>query len=95
MVIGDLSKDDARKFWEEYLPSANPSIPVPTLCFNEVYSILGGHMYHLEHCYFHGVRPELTSIVKMAMVRWSIFLFINHYSQSTTPQRWIFRCILY
>ena len=31
-------------------------------------------MYHLEHCYFRGVRPELTSIVKMAMVRWKTFL---------------------
>ena len=36
LVIGDLRKEDARKFWEEYFPSTNPSTPVPTLCFNDM-----------------------------------------------------------
>lgn len=52
MVIGDLVRDDAQQFWEEYLPKMYPSIPSPLLSFADVLAILGGHMYHLEQCYF-------------------------------------------
>ena len=31
MVIGDLVRDDAQQFWEEYLPTTYPSIPSPPL----------------------------------------------------------------
>ena len=31
-------------------------------------------MYHLEQCYFQGIPPELTSIVKIAHVSWKQFL---------------------
>ena len=44
---GDLSKDDAKVFWEQYLSADNPSIPVPSLEFN-VYNVFGGHMFHLK-----------------------------------------------
>ena len=71
IVIGDLSKDDAKVFWEQYLPADNPSIPVPSLQFNDVYDVFGGHMFQ---CYLRGVRPDLTTIVKMALVRWKLFV---------------------
>ena len=74
LVIGDLSKDDAKVFWEQYLPADNPSIPVPSLQFNDVYDVFGGHMFHLKQCYLRGVRPDLTTIVKMALVRWKLFV---------------------
>ena len=70
MAIGDVCKEDAKRFWEDYLPKMNPSIPVPNLSF-EVYNVFGGHMYHLEQCFCRGVHPQQTSIVKMAMVRWN------------------------
>lgn len=73
VVIGDLGKEDARQFWEEYLPDKYPAIPVPLLSFKDAYDVFGGYMYHLEQCYFRGIRPELTSIVKLALVRWKIF----------------------
>ena len=74
MVIGDLVRDDAQQFWEEYLPKTYPSIPSPPLSFGDVFAVLGGHMYHLEQCYFRGIPPELTSIVKIALVSWKQFL---------------------
>ena len=77
MVIGDLSKEDAKVFWEKYLPADNPSIPVPSLQFNDVYDVFGGHMFHLKKCYLRGVHPELTTIVKMALVRWKLFVVPN------------------
>ena len=43
LVIGDLNKDDAKVFWEQYLPADNLSIPVPSLQFN-VYDVFGGHV---------------------------------------------------
>ena len=33
-MIGDLSREDAIEFWEKYLPTNNPSTPVPTLHLN-------------------------------------------------------------
>ena len=74
IVIGDLSKDNAKVFWEQYLPANNPSIPAPSLQFNDVYDVFGGHMFHLKQCYLRGVRPDLTTIVKMALVRWKLFV---------------------
>ena len=74
MVIGDIVRDDAQQFWEEYLPKTYPSIPSPPLSFGDVFAVLGGHMYHLEQCYFRGIPPELTSIVKIALVSWKQFL---------------------
>ena len=74
MVIGDLSKEDAKVFWEKYLPTDNPSIPVPSLQFDDVYNVFGGHMFHLKQCYLRGVCPEWTTIVKMALVRWKQFV---------------------
>ena len=79
LVIGDLGKEDAKVFWEKYLPenylpTDNPSIPVPSLKFDDVYNVFGGHMFHLKQCYLRGVRPESTTIVKMALVRWKQFV---------------------
>ena len=70
IVIGDLFRDDTQQFWEEYLPKMYSSIPSPPLSFGDVFAVLGGHMYHLEQCYFRGIPPELTSIVKIALVSW-------------------------
>ena len=44
IVIGDLSKENAEVFWEQYLPADNPSIPVSSPQFNDVYDVLGGHV---------------------------------------------------
>ena len=63
MAIGDVCKEDAKRFREDYLPKMNPSIPVPNLSFDEVYDVFGGHMYHLEQCFCRGVHPQQTSIV--------------------------------
>ena len=30
--------------------------------------------FHLKQCYLRGVRPDLTTIVKMALVRWKLFI---------------------
>ena len=74
-MIGDLIRDDAQQFWEEYSPKTYPSIPSPPLSFEDVFAVLGGHiMYHLKQCYFRGIPPELTSIVKIALVSWKQFL---------------------
>ena len=59
-MIGDLVRDDAQQFWEEYIPKMYPSIPSPPLSFGDVFAVLGGHMYHLEQYYFRGISPELT-----------------------------------
>ena len=76
IMVGDLSREDAKEFWEEYLPANNPSTPVPSLHlnFDDVYDVFGGHMFHLKQCYLRGIRPELTTIVKMALVRWKLFV---------------------
>ena len=79
LVIGDLGKEDAKVFWEKYLPQKylptdNPSISVPSLQFDDVYDVFGGHMFPLKQCYLRGVRTESTTIVKMALVRWKQFV---------------------
>ena len=53
IMVGDLSREDAKEFWEEYLPANNPSTPVPSLHsvnFDDVYDVFGGHMFHLKQC---------------------------------------------
>lgn len=45
------TEESARKFWEEYLLYMNPSIPIPSLSFSDVYDVFGGHIYDLEQCY--------------------------------------------
>ena len=69
-MIGDLVRDDAQQFWEEYLPKMYLSIPSPPLSFGDMFAVLGGHMYHLKQRYFRRIPPELTSIVKIALVTW-------------------------
>lgn len=70
----DRTEESARKFWEEYLLYMNPSIPIPSLSFSDVYDVFGGHIYDLEQCYLCWVHPEQISIVKLALVRWKLFL---------------------
>ena len=60
LVIGDLSREDAIEFWEKYLPTNNPSTPVPTLHlnFDDVYV-----MYLVDTCFTSNSATYVESVL--------------------------------
>ena len=79
-VIGDLSRNESKLFWGNYLPQKYPkarSDHLPT--FEAVFDAVGGHMFHLEKIFCAG-NPQLAlqglwSIAKVESLK---FLFAHN-----------------
>ena len=46
-VGGDLTSEEAKVYWEQYLPQRFPTHHKVEVSFPEVYVVVGGHMFHL------------------------------------------------